>query len=263
MTESILVSMPLFKIPPEAARRAIVSMLEQTHRDLKLLVVNDGDDVSVWEPFSDITDPRMLRLDLPVNRGRYFVDAVTLAASVGVFDWWTPHDADDWSEPDRFQRMVAKGVKENAEVVFCGWAWDRLNGTTAARVPTPLRAQSSYLRHVAHHTALFRPAPLLAVGGPHPEWRIAYDTLMVSIAATRLEWTSVDAPLYHHVARPGSLSLAPETGMKSKERILLHRKRQAIWDKLRRGADPAVLLAPSAGARAEVRYWADQVRGLW
>ena len=71
----ITVSMPYYACPATLGR-AVESVLGQTHRDLTLVVVNDGDRRSPWPLLADIDDDRLVRFDLAENRGRYFADAI-------------------------------------------------------------------------------------------------------------------------------------------------------------------------------------------
>ena len=79
MTDRITVSMPMWHAT-NTIRRSVESVLNQTHHDLTLIVVNDGGPPDVWTPLEDIGDPRLIRFDLTPNRGRYQADAITLAA---------------------------------------------------------------------------------------------------------------------------------------------------------------------------------------
>src|ERR1039457_1012362 len=74
----ITVSLPYFSDRP-FLRRAVESVLGQTHGDLTLIVVNDGDLPEPWDLLADINDPRLVRFDLGAHRGRFFADAVALA----------------------------------------------------------------------------------------------------------------------------------------------------------------------------------------
>ncbi len=62
-------------------RRAVDSILAQTHRNLTLLVINDGNPTPLWPALADIDDARLVRFDMDTNRGRYFADGVAIAAT--------------------------------------------------------------------------------------------------------------------------------------------------------------------------------------
>lgn len=216
--------MPYYQTP-DTIERAVWSVLEQTLSDLVLVVVNDGASSTVWQPIAHIDDPRLIRFDLPENRGRYYADAVVLAAT-GT-DLFTIHDSDDWSEPDRYQRLHTKLVQARAEVVFGGYRQHKLDGTTRdVRPSLQTMHRSGVLRHVAHHTAIYKTEALRRIGGPNPTYRMAWDTFMIGMAARELKWCQVPDPLYHHCHRPGSLMQDPKTSKDSPAR-------KALWVELR------------------------------
>lgn len=237
---ALTVSMPTYGAG-ELVARAVESVLAQTYTDLVLVVLNDADPDSPWPHLAHIDDPRLVRFDLDANRGRYFADAVTLAAC--DTPWWTVHDADDWSDPTRLEELFDRQAATGADVVFGGYQQHRLDGRTIVRAPTLIPGQH---RHMAHHTAIWRTEKLRAIGGPHPDYRVAYDTLMVSLAVTTLTYAQVDEPRYHHAHRVDSLTQNDETGMKSPMRRYTHQKARHLWKRCIK-ADPArwpALLAP-------------------
>jgi hypothetical protein len=101
--QRVVVSIPCFQTW-DLLRRAVESVLVQTHPDLLAIVANDGDTSPVWEVLDDIDDPRLIRVDHATNRGRYFVDQVALMARLGPY--LLIQDADDWSEPDRIEALL-------------------------------------------------------------------------------------------------------------------------------------------------------------
>jgi len=99
----VTVSLPYFDCR-KYVRRAVESILGQSHRELMLIIVNDGDPDPPWEALSDITDSRIVRFDLATNHGRYFADSVVLAATTDQYFMF--QDADDWSEATRIATLM-------------------------------------------------------------------------------------------------------------------------------------------------------------
>lgn len=129
----ITVSIPYFKARGYI-RRAVNSILAQPHRRLRVVVVNDGDRVGPWRELADIADPRLVRFDHPENRNRYFADAVVLAATPD--DWFATQDADDWSEPDRLERLIQRAQQFQCRQSFT----NRRPGLQRGRNPGPIRS---------------------------------------------------------------------------------------------------------------------------
>src|ERR1051326_6628430 len=112
----ITVSLPYLTGRP-SLRRAVESVLGQTHGDLTLIVINDSGPPEPRDLLADIKGPRLVRFDLGANRGRYFADAVALAASDDQY--FMAQDAGDWSSPDRAALLYETLREENAGGAFC------------------------------------------------------------------------------------------------------------------------------------------------
>lgn len=268
MSDRITVSMPMWNATT-TIRRSVQSVLAQTHADLTLIVVNDGAPPNVWDPIDDITDRRLIRFDLDTNSGRYHADAITLKAC--TTPWWTVQDADDWTAPERLARLLGiakrrsgakvKNPNDPVDAVFGGYRQHRLDGTE--RVVTPHKiahmAKSKRLMHVAHHTALYRTESLRSIGGPHPEYRIAWDTFMIGVIAHRLNWAYDPEPLYHHCHQPNSLMQDPATRKGTPERVRTQeRLRREFLRFVNNGSLPKV----KPRVQAEVDLQAERLRAL-
>jgi len=97
-------------IPAYNAERTLVSALrsiqDQTVRDIRLIVVNDGSTDRTGALLREIAaaDPRVVVIDTP-NRG--IVGALNLALDHATAPIIARHDADDLADPDRFARQLA------------------------------------------------------------------------------------------------------------------------------------------------------------
>lgn len=224
---TITVSMPYHGTAGTVARAA-ASVLGQTHTDLRLIVVNDGGGPDVWEPLTHIDDPRLIRFDLDVNHGRYWADAVTLAAA-GT-EWWTVCDSDDTVNLDHLECLL-DAADEHTEAVMGGYTVHR--GSNAyLRVPEPDGHRwGGRLRHTTHLGAvLWRAESLRSIGGPNPAWRIAYDTMLTALAAEHLNVVFTPHSGYHQYTRKGSLTTERATRKGSQARQDAWAAREAIWE---------------------------------
>ena len=247
----ITVSMPYYACPATLGR-AVESVLGQTHRDLTLVVVNDGDRRSPWPLLADIDDDRLVRFDLAENRGRYFADAIVLQAA--QTDWFFIHDADDWCNPELLETYLSAALDRRADVVFGAHVVhdDTLGPPTVQAFTEVLGPVTDEPMDVAPHQALFRTELLRAIGGNYGGLRIGYDTLLVNLARLAGRVTHVDAALYHRVARAGSLTSAPDTGFGSRAREQAARQIAEIYGAVharwRDAEDPTKLRATMAAA---------------
>lgn len=235
--------------------RAVRSILDQTHRDLRLVVVNDGDRTPRLP-----SDPRLTLLNLSENRGPYFCDAVVLAAC--DTEWFTIHAADDWSEPDRLERLLA--ASDGYDAVFGGSI--EHSGSSVRPRPTRFHRAGNRPRHVGSiATGIYRTDALRRIGGPHPDFRVAYDSMMVNLVIRALRWRHLpDEFGYHRIIRRDSLTRSPATGLQSEYRARFKAARSVLWNRVIAAPveDWPEILAPSAAMAAAVEREAERLRGL-
>jgi glycosyltransferase involved in cell wall biosynthesis len=225
----VTVSIPYWGCP-RTIRKAVYSVLAQTYEDLQLVVVNDGDNPSsVWGILDDITDPRLIRFDLPKNRGRYYADAVVLGACDTT--WFTIHDADDWSESPWLCDLVVRAVEDDAVAAFSPQVLHHGTRTKIEQVNPLLstRVRIPQLTQLAHHAGLYRTTALRAAGGYHPAYRIGYDTMIVNLV--RMIGPCAVSPQirYHRMYRFGSLTTSRQTGFGSSARAAVKRQLQDLY----------------------------------
>lgn len=229
---AITVSMPYFGCRP-FLRRAVESILAQTHGDLTLIVLNDGEEPGPWDLLADIKDRRLVRFDLDANRGRYFADAVALSATSDRY--FMVQDADDWSSLDR-AALLYEVLRENN----AGAAFSAINRYAAGRPrqhssPECLLAPPTQLTPIAHHFGLYQTRSLRAIGGYYGGFRFGYDTLIPGLLSLTSRLAYIDVPLYHHDLREGSLSTSRDTGMTSQARREVRDRLEVIYEKAYEG----------------------------
>lgn len=197
-------------------RRAVDSILSQTYPHFTLVVINDGGD-SLVELLSDIHDPRLTYFDLPENRGRYFADAVVLNATTNPY--LMIQDADDWSEPQRLERLLRTiraahaGAAVSATRCFRGLQTDGKSNIES--YPHPDMPLPDTFKHRANHQGLFRVDALKSVGGNYGGFRIGYDTLLLNLLLMTTGVSYVNDVLYNRHYHAKSLTQSPETGLNS------------------------------------------------
>lgn len=234
----VTVSIPYFR-NRSYLRRAVDSILAQTYRNLRLVVVNDGDADPPWPVLEDITDPRLVRFDIEENRGRYFADAVVLDATPD--DYFMVQDADDWSESARLAMLMQTLQRDHASAALSSSRHFRAAGRTLQRrgreaYPASARALTQQFLHRGNHHALFEVSALRALGGYYAGFRVGYDTLLVNLLLMAADVAYVDEPLYNRFAHGASLTAAPETGLSSalrrqatRQLAALYRNAHASW----------------------------------
>jgi glycosyltransferase involved in cell wall biosynthesis len=148
MTDSRLVSAVIpTRGRPEMLLRAVHTALEQTHKDLEVIVIIDGPDLATAEGLSQLSDPRVRVIALSARQGGSFARNVGIAAAHG--DWIAFLDDDDEWLPQKIeiQLDIARRSAHSLPVVAsrfvartpeAEYVWPR-------RIPAPAEDVSDYL----------------------------------------------------------------------------------------------------------------------
>ena len=199
----LTVSMPVHNTPTILLERAVDSVLSQTFSDLRLVLINDGgSSINL-----SIEDPRLVVYEMDKNRGRYFADAVVLGAC--DTDWFTIHDSDDTSAPNRFEHMFQANTANNPVIAETGW----LKPADAQRTLQKYRNHPTHMEHFWFISTLYKTD--LLKGLIHPGFRVGYDTVLCSMAPLIADVTISHPLLYKRYARQNSLTKSSATGIGS------------------------------------------------
>jgi glycosyltransferase involved in cell wall biosynthesis len=229
------VTIPTFKTPPEMLRRAVLSVLEQTHRDLRLIVVCDGEPIHrAQEALVGLSDARMNLLSHEVNQGRYACDhnLVRSIAQREPGQLWAPLDSDDWAELDWLEKLLAWKDAADADVAFCN---HRIHRSSRAgqriEVAKPWDGTDRLAWH-AHLSGLWSVDFVVRWGLTNPRWRIGWDTIMTSAPWVLGRATICPLPLVNRTVRPNSLTTARATRFGSPARAEARRRCQQVWSEI-------------------------------
>ena len=87
---------------------AIQSILNQTWRNLEIIIVDDASTDQTWSLASSVAqqDPRVTVLRNRINVGPFVSRNRAVPLTTGEFI--TGHDADDWAHPQRIERQIAR-----------------------------------------------------------------------------------------------------------------------------------------------------------
>jgi hypothetical protein len=97
-------------------RKAAQSILDQTWRNLELLIVDDASTDGTWAVLQQIAaaDTRVKIARNAINVGPYVSKNIALTRAKG--EWITGHDADDWAVPLRLEQHVGRALRGSAKV---------------------------------------------------------------------------------------------------------------------------------------------------
>lgn len=257
---TLTVSMSYYRCQP-FVQKAVDSILNQTMDDLRLILVNDGDKTPHLTP-RQRSDPRLVVLNLTENRGPYYCDSVVLAAC--DTEWFTIHASDDWSKPKRFETLLA--ASDGYDVVWGGSIHHKRRVAQEREVNFEVAATEDVLLHRGSiATGIYRTEAIRRAGAPHPEYRVAYDTMMVHLLCRAHRWRHLPNEFgYQRVWRSDSLTKDPATGMHSPLRTECRNRRDELWRRVIAAPieEWPELLAPSPEMAAQVASDAQRLREL-
>lgn len=186
----------------EQVRRAAESILGQTHTNLTLVVVNDGDDDPPWDQLADIRDPRLVRFDLKSNHGRYFTDAVVLDATEDPY--FLIQDADDWSDPERVAILLEVLREDYSNAALSAeYRYTMIDSTVVSKTKKSYvgmtRSLTYSFENRASYHGLFRTEALRQIGGTYAGFPVGYGVLLIHFLLMTGSISYIDDPLYHRV----------------------------------------------------------------
>jgi glycosyltransferase involved in cell wall biosynthesis len=198
---------------------ALESLLQQSRPLDGIVVVDDG---SPEPPASVVRHfPSVTLLAAESNGGPYrlFQAVVTQTG----YDAYLPHDADDWSSPDRLALLLAEAERSGAEMI--GSQSHRLLCTEGEVVPTifPLDVNAAHVdkptRHaIMHPSCVISRDLILRAGGYATGLKFGGDTEFEHRATHVGRIVNIPQFTYIVRRRPDSLVSSLETGLESASR---------------------------------------------
>lgn len=116
MTPLITVIMPAYNAG-KTIGRAIESVLNQTYKNIELIIVNDGSTDKTSEFVGEYGDSR-IRLIEQANKGLSGARNAGLEQMNGEYVAFI--DSDDWYETDYVEKMVSSIITTNSRLAICG-----------------------------------------------------------------------------------------------------------------------------------------------
>jgi len=257
-TGRIVVSVPVFKTPKDLLERAVGSLLEQTHPNVLIVVVSDGEKQPSYAGCSFTSDPRVITLKLQQNHGPYFIHDLVLRATAPG-DLFAIQDSDDRSAPDRFEKLAAALLAHNADAAFPDVHVKSSRSTEIRRALDIRPAKAGALSHPADHFWLVRRESLLKLGGYYPGVRMGADSLYTSLMLRFGRTVAVPEAKYVRFVRSDSLSQKPSTGIGSPARKAAKKRLEHLWRRGRTVTETAKLISSQAETKSPVLA---KLRGL-
>lgn len=137
---------------------AVRSILDQTHRDLILVVVDDTSSDNTWNVLQQIDDSRLYIHRLENNMGPLNIRNLVLPAL--PCEYITYQDADDWSAPDRFEKQL-RFLKQHPDLAMCGTGINAVFGNYKKQIRYPETHGELHERLTSGATKIFCGATLM------------------------------------------------------------------------------------------------------
>ncbi len=122
----ISVIVPVYKVE-NYLRQAVESILQQTYRNLEILLVDDGSPDScgnICDQYAK-TDPRV-KVFHKENGGISAARNFALDRARG--DWISFVDSDDWIDPEMIEALLTNALQYDARISICGKFFEYANG---------------------------------------------------------------------------------------------------------------------------------------
>lgn len=203
---TVLVAIPYFGVAQELIDKAVKHALAQT-AECVVLVVGDGQ-----APPVSVRHDRLVVGTFPVNRGTPFTQQAMILGS--PFDWYAPHGADDFTERQHLERLLALRwpAAGSSRIWFHQGAKAQL-----------LRSPRTWIEF-----GLFRTDLLRAIGGYNAAEPCGQDSVVTSILLQHPGVRLTRTPTYHKVFRADSLTHASETRQGSPIRVAVKARNREV-----------------------------------
>jgi glycosyltransferase involved in cell wall biosynthesis len=227
----VSVVMPAFN-RAHLVRASADSVLEQTHRDLELVIVDDASTDDTWRVISDLaaSDSRVVPIRHVMNRGAQSARNTAIRASRGT--WLAFLDADDEYVPDSIERRLALAEREGAPVVHAEGLFITEDGVQP-RFGVPAwhgRIYRDVLSRPGPFALLFRRDLLDTVGGELDESIVAYQEWDLAIMLARVApFAFMEQPVFiYNGLAPDAISRDPLRGARGYEQVVHKHLREII-----------------------------------
>jgi hypothetical protein len=205
--ECVSVVMPVYNAEPTLAK-AIESVLAQTHREIELLVVDDGSSDGSWAIVEDYArrDPRVRPIGPRKNGGVASARNAALEAATGSYVAFL--DSDDGWHPEKLETQLDTLRRTGAKVTYAAYRRVDEGGRDLSLVEPPDSLRYDDLlesNYIGHLTGLYR-----SDIGEFRFLRMGHEDYAFWLAVLRAAGGAVKArhsqPLAYYTVRRGSLS---------------------------------------------------------
>lgn len=198
-------------------RKAIDSVLNQTYRNIELIIINDYSTDRSLEICESIKDPR-IRIYSKTGESRYLATSRNMAISMAKGEYIINQDADDYADPARIEKQLAKGL-ENPGRRVVGCSVKRVEGDQERIVTLPethdeiiLGFKRLYNRSTIVSGTILAPKKILQEIPYRPRFKYIqdWDHTLRLYESGKVEFYNCQEPLYTYYIRTKGVLYKPD-----------------------------------------------------
>lgn len=146
----VSISVPVYKTERDL-RRCVESLLNQTLRDIEIILVDDGspDNCGIICDEYAAKDAR-IKVIHKENGGSSSARKEGLKHCTGIY--YTVCDSDDWVEPTMYEELYQRAVETNADIVACDYYSEYGNGKQVRSASYTYTTQEQYIEDLMLRT---------------------------------------------------------------------------------------------------------------
>lgn len=214
-------------------REAIESILTQTFPYFELIIADDGSSDNTKKIIDTFKDPRIQIKHNHVNQGK--VPTVNRLVEIAQGKFITIHDADDFSEPNRFQ-IAIDFLEKNTHLAMIGTSFRQHIGKKSKVIHMPtdfdlIKKSLPYKSQFHGPTIFFRREILKDTHGLFRYFKWGEDIDFTCRVVEKFRSVNLDIPLYNYRIHERSITksldmVTPDRLINDKLRVFLFEQRQ-------------------------------------
>lgn len=206
----ISVIVPIYKVE-QYLNQCICSIVEQTYKDLEIILVDDGSP-DMCPEICDEWAKKDVRIKVLHKKNGGLSDARNAGLSVATGEYIAFVDSDDWIAPNIYERMLDEINKNEADICACGIMACYQERQEAIKVK-PIVGNSEEILSLLYADTLYPVSALnklyrrhLLMGFNFPVGKICEDAFTAYMLVERAEQiVQIETPLYFYRIRENSI----------------------------------------------------------
>lgn len=237
----ISVLMSVYNEIQSQIEQSIQSILAQSYSDFELIIINDNpknEELSKWLCEMSIQDPRIRLYQNEINMGLAL--SMNRAAQVSTGEYFARMDADDISEPSRFEKQVRLLDQGEYDLICTGYTYIDDEGQPINQhftIPTYSDYELNkkiYMENCIHHPTVMMKREMFECVGGYRDFPCAQDyDLWLRMAHVGCRFHMIGEPLLRYRVREGSIT----SQKRIQQKITLEYTRRLYIQRLMTGKD--------------------------